>query len=918
MRLPSRSSLAVVCVAFTAIATPAAPPTITDVFSAGTEGYHTFRIPALVVTGKGTLLAICEGRKTGRGDHGDVDLVLKRSTDGGKTWSPTQLLYEEGGDAKITIGNPCPVLDRDSGTVWLPFTRDNTAVFVTHSKDDGKTWAKPTNITDAVKKPEWSWYATGPGVGIQLQDARRKGRLVIPCDHKTKVDGKDVTYSHVIYSDDAGKTWKLGGTVAAHTNECQIVELEDGTLQINMRNYIGSDGKEPAKGKRRAVSLSKDGGDTWSEPRYDAALVEPICQASLIRASSDQEQPLIFANPADANKRHRLTIRLSRDGGKTWPASKVLEEGPAAYSCLASLPDGSIGCLYERGVKDAYEKIAFATFYQAWLTDSRRRPHVVGHRGLRWDAPENTLASMRACLTLGVSIELDVRRSKDGQLIVLHDATLDRTTDGKGKAIDFTLAELKKLDAGAKFDAHFRGERIPTLEEVFILRAQHPTETGIIAVDLKEADTEEDIVRLAQKHKVLDHLVFIGLAIGEAEVRKTLRKASPAAHVARLVPAGEAFDAALKDEHADWIYLRHIPTRGEVEQVHGAGKRLFLSGPKAAALAPDVWSQAAEFGFDAILTDYPLPLARTLREMEPRLTRIASGVSGHIHPAACITKSGTIITIFSQSDMKDQRVSRSTDRGQTWSEPVPFAPTAKTSIYPGSLTTLRDGRVIHAWNVWYMNEQNKKSRFVQFSISSDEGKTWSEPKSLPKNPNAESIIRHPIVELSEKEWLFPLADQTVIYDPGTEKVTPFGDGRKHGLVPIVRTPTGFVSGAGLHSSDNGKTWVRPDPFPAVGTNGWRFEMFGLDNGWIVTTGVEGPGVGGNRWFFLVSRDDGKTWAFENAVELYNPGRAIGGRACPRTVQLDKDTLGTVLYDVDAKQPGGPGVFFILTPLAKFR
>jgi glycerophosphoryl diester phosphodiesterase len=544
-------------------------------------------------------------------------------------------------------------------------------------------------------------------------------------------------------------------------------------------------------------------------------------------------------------------------------------------------------------------------------------PLVVGHRGLLNDAPENTLASMRACIALGVGIELDVRRSKDGALIVLHDATVDRTTDGKGKASDFTVAELKKLDAGTKFDARLAGERIPTLDEVFALRAQAPAGAGIIAVDLKEADTEGDVVRLAEKHKVLDRLVFIGLAISNEEVRQKLRQASPASHVARLVGADEALDAAIKDEHADWIYVRHLPARGDVERAHAAGKRFFLSGPKAAAFAPDFWKDAAELGLDAILTDHPLPLARTLRESAARMTRIASGVSGHIHPAACITKSGTLLVIFSQSDMKDQRVSRSIDRGRTWSEPVPFAPTAKLSIYPGSLTTLRDGRVIHAWNVWYMNEQGKKSRFVQFSISNDDGRTWSEPKSLPKNPEAESIIRHPIVELGPKEWLFPLSDQTVAYDPTTEKVKPFGDGRKHGLVPVVRTSEGvFVSGAGVRSTDEGRSWSRVEPFPAVGLNGWRFEMFGLDNGWIVAAVVEGPGFGGNRWAFLVSRDAGRTWGKE--VELYNPGRPIGGRACPRTVQIDRDTLGTVLYDIDAKQPGGPGVFFIVTPLAKFK
>src|SRR5262249_43969158 len=139
-------------------------PARTDLFVSGKEGYPTFRIPSLLVTPKGTLLAFCEGRKTGRDDHGDIDLVMKRSPDGGKTWGPLTLVHEEGGTAKITIGNPCPVVDRPSGVVWLTFTRNNDDVFVTTSRDDGKSWSKPEKITAQVKKPGWTWYATGPGV----------------------------------------------------------------------------------------------------------------------------------------------------------------------------------------------------------------------------------------------------------------------------------------------------------------------------------------------------------------------------------------------------------------------------------------------------------------------------------------------------------------------------------------------------------------------------------------------------------------------------------------------------------------------------------------------------------------------------------------------------------------------------------
>jgi glycerophosphoryl diester phosphodiesterase len=256
------------------------------------------------------------------------------------------------------------------------------------------------------------------------------------------------------------------------------------------------------------------------------------------------------------------------------------------------------------------EKIAFAQ-----LADRKApRLQIVGHRGLLTHAPENTLSNMRACLALRVGIELDVRRSKDGQLIILHDATLDRTTNGKGKAGDFTLAELKKLDAGSWFDPAFKDERIPTLAEVLALRARFPATAELIAVDLKEADTEEDIVRLAQKYGVLDSLVFIGLAIGDADVRQRLGKADAKSHVARLVGEKEGLDPALKDARADWIYVRHLPSREDIARVHAAGKRVFIAGPKVSGVEHENWKRAAELGIDAVLTDHALTLANLLRK----------------------------------------------------------------------------------------------------------------------------------------------------------------------------------------------------------------------------------------------------------------------------------------------------------------
>ena len=321
----------------------------------------------MIVTKEGTLLAFCEGRRNNSRDHGDIDLMLKRSTDNGENWSEQMVVHSEGGRAEITIGNPCPVVDQDTGIIWLPLCRDNRDVLITKSVDDGVTWSEPVDITHDVKLPDWGWYATGPGVGIQLRHGQYKGRLVIPCDHRGDFEGEPTSYSHIFYSDDHGETWKLGGTVSPYNNECQVVELTDGTLMINMRSNLGSRGNKPEKGNMRTIAWSKDGGETWSDIQFDEKLIEPVCQASLIRYNGE----LLFSNPASKKPRVNMTVRLSYDDGKTWPVDQSLYAGPTAYSCLTVLPDMTIGCLYERGDRSPYEKITFARFAFEWLTHGR-------------------------------------------------------------------------------------------------------------------------------------------------------------------------------------------------------------------------------------------------------------------------------------------------------------------------------------------------------------------------------------------------------------------------------------------------------------------------------------------------------------------------------------------------------------------
>ncbi len=349
----SRGAIAALLLACTL---PAAPLAQVDVYRAGDGGYHTYRIPALIATKKGTLLAFCEGRRNSAADSGNIDVLLRRSLDGGKTWGAVQTVADMGDD---TIGNPTPVVERKTGTIILLLTRNpgqvtesqtgekDRTVWLTRSTDDAATWSTPVEITAQVKRPGWTWYATGPGNGIQL----RSGRLMIPCDHNL---GPRERYSHVIYSDDRGESWKIGGIAEEKTNESAVVELSNGELVLNMRSYHGKN--------RRAVERSRDGGLTWSPLELDQALVDPVCQASMITSG----KLVLFSNPA-ATTRTRMTVRLSGDGAHTWSASRVVWEGPSAYSSLAVLRAGRIGLLYELGDARPYERIAFASFDIGWL-----------------------------------------------------------------------------------------------------------------------------------------------------------------------------------------------------------------------------------------------------------------------------------------------------------------------------------------------------------------------------------------------------------------------------------------------------------------------------------------------------------------------------------------------------------------------
>jgi sialidase-1 len=352
-----------------------------DVFTCGTEGVHTYNIPALIVAPDGTLLAFCEARRESKYDASPADVVLKRSADGGRTWGPRQIVFAgQGNDA---IMNACPVVDGNRilvfGMIAHKVGEWRHRYLQVQSTDDGKTWSAPEDITAAVGNQT---FIGGPGVGIRM----RGGRLVIPgCATelaanppaaepgvKFREESRSGSYACALYSDDGGRTWRAGRPVTAPwSNECQVVELGDGSLLLNWRHQFYDHAKHPGC---RGSAISRDGGESWEPPVMERALNEMACQAGLTRwvSPADGRARLIFSNPdarpgPDGGARTRLTVKLSEDEGRTWPYAHLVEAGPAAYSCPAVLPDGTLALLYECGEGYSRERLRLARFTVDWI-----------------------------------------------------------------------------------------------------------------------------------------------------------------------------------------------------------------------------------------------------------------------------------------------------------------------------------------------------------------------------------------------------------------------------------------------------------------------------------------------------------------------------------------------------------------------
>lgn len=349
--------------ALSLIALPALAATVrgafTPVFTNGNDGYKCFRIPAIVATPDGALLAFAEGRRNGCNDFGNIQIVMRISRNQGKTWGPLEIIAR---NSDLQTGNPVPVVDTmdnryPKGRVLLVYNTGNASetavregkgtrrVWYVASTDDGETWSAPVEITSSVKLPTWRSYATGPGHGLLLHNGSHTGRIVIAANHsEAGAHSASETMAHAFFSDDHGSTWHLGDTLdVPGSNESTAAEADDGAVVMNSRDQSGSS-------HARIIAISNNGAAGWNRHFIAHDLPDPICQGSMLRYAPKKGKPaLLFSNAGSTTDRVNLTISVSRDGGLTWPRHTLIYTGPSAYSDIVLMRHGKVGILWEHG-----------------------------------------------------------------------------------------------------------------------------------------------------------------------------------------------------------------------------------------------------------------------------------------------------------------------------------------------------------------------------------------------------------------------------------------------------------------------------------------------------------------------------------------------------------------------------------------
>lgn len=451
----------------------AATPTFTEapIFVAGQDGYYTYRIPAIARARDGTLLVFCEGRKKSSSDTGDIDIVMRRSLDNGETWGPLQIVWDDAGN---TCGNPAPVVDHVTGKIWLlgswnlgsdsessivnGSSANTRHVYARSSTDNGATWSAPTEITPTAKQTDWTWYATGPGAGIQLKRGNQAGRLLVACDHI--VAGTKTFGVHVLQSDDHGATWSVGAvagsTATVRPNENLAVELRDpapaggSRVFFNARDHLGS--------AARATTYSSDGGGSYSPADFsDAAhFVTPIVQGGMARwratDTGDSNNRILFSCP-NGGSRNRLSIWSSADETLTWSAPKVVNEGPSAYSDMTPLADGRMALLYEKGESSPYQTIVLARFNEAWLDAPSPPPENPG--AAFWNFEENPVGGTTPLATGAIRDVYPEGHNLNLTASAAFPVIAGSPSHGNGRAIQLTAnggLRIYDTDSSNRFD----------------------------------------------------------------------------------------------------------------------------------------------------------------------------------------------------------------------------------------------------------------------------------------------------------------------------------------------------------------------------------------------------------------------------------------------------------------------------------